>query len=148
MVITNNKQAHFNYHIISDYKCGIELLGWEVKSIRQKQVQINTSHAILKKGEVWLIGSIIHPMLMASSHVNTDPTRSRKLLLKKSEIRKLIGQVERKGCTLVPIKLFWEKNLVKLQIGLAQGKKEHDKRRTIKERDLNKEQRRFFKKTI
>lgn len=113
------------------------MLGWEVKSIRAGRVQIRDSHITIKKGEVWCVYSHISPLVTASTHVETDEYRRRKLLLKAREIKNLIGAVERKGFTIVPLELYWKQNKVKLKIALARGKKKYDKRATIKEREVN-----------
>ena len=144
-LIAQNNKSRFEYHLSDYMEAGIELQGWEVKSLRAKRVQINDSHIIIRKGEIWLIGAIITPLTSASSHVKPDQTRTRKLLLKKQELEKFIGQVERKGYTLVPIKLYWKNNIVKLEIALGKGKKLHDKRAAIKERDWQRQQERLKK---
>ena len=144
-LIAQNNKSRFEYHLSDYMEAGIELQGWEVKSLRAKRVQINDSHIIIRKGEIWLIGAIITPLTSASSHVKPDQTRTRKLLLKKQELEKFIGQVERKGNTLVPIKLYWKNNIVKLEIALGKGKKLHDKRAAIKERDWQRQQERLKK---
>ena len=143
--IVLNKKAKFEYILEDPIECGICLLGWEVKSLRAKRVQLSESHVIIRKGEAWLIGAIITPLATTSTHTAADPTRSRKLLLKKRELAKLIGQVERKGFTLVPISLYWKKSLCKLKIALGKGKKLHYKRQTIKDRDIKREQGRITK---
>ncbi len=144
-LIAENKRARFEYHLSDFIESGLSLLGWEVKSLRAKRVQITESHIIIRKGEAWLIGAIITPLISVSSHVIPDQTRTRKLLLKKKELVKLIGQVERRGYTIVPIKLYWKNNIVKLTVALGKGKKLHDKRISIKERDWQRQQARLKK---
>ncbi len=143
--IARNKKARFDYHIEKTFEAGIALEGWEVKSARDKRVQLKESYVIVKHGEIWLLGSHISPLTSASTHINPDPVRTRKLLLHRREIDMLIGQVERKGYTLVPLSMYWSHGKVKLQIGLAKGKKSHDKRASIKERDTNRDLRRMMK---
>jgi len=116
-----------------------------VKSIRAGRLQLKDSYVTIKKGETWLIGSHISPLATVSTHIKADPTRTRKLLLNSSEIRTLIGAIQRKGYTLVPLAMYWSKNRVKLEIGLAKGKKEFDKRETIKQRDWEREKQRTTK---
>lgn len=143
--ISKNKKAFFDFAIEDKLEAGIVLLGWEVKAIRQGRIQITESHVIVKKGEVWLIGALITPLQSASTHIDADPTRTRKLLLKKRESHKLIGLIERKGYTLVPLSLYWKKHRVKLEIAVAKGKKNYDKRHTIKERDWDRQKARMVK---
>ena len=133
--IATNRKALYEYTIEERYEAGIVLEGWEVKSLRAGKVQLDQGYVILKNQEVWLIGAQITPLITASTHIHPDPQRTRKLLLNYHEISKLIGRVERKGYTLVPLKLYWKHNRVKLEIGLAKGKKLHDKRAHEKERD-------------
>ena len=116
-----------------------------MKSIRAGKVQLKESYVIIKNGEAWLFGAHLSPLSSASTHVNTDPTRTRKLLLHREELNKLIGKVEQKGYTVVPLKLYWKKSLVKCEIGLAKGKKLHDKRQSEKERDWQREKNRLLK---
>lgn len=133
--IAVNRKALHEYTIEERYEAGITLQGWEVKSLRAGKIQLDQGYVILKNQEVWLIGAQITPLITASTHIHPDPQRTRKLLLHHHEISKLIGRVERKGYTLVPLKLYWKNNRVKLEIGLAKGKKLHDKRAAEKERD-------------
>ena len=135
MSITENRKAHHDYFIEDRYEAGVMLEGWEVKSIRAGRAQISEAYVVLKGGEVFLIGAHITPLISASSHIIVDPVRTRKLLLNQSEIKRLIGKVERAGFALVPLDLHFSKNRVKLSIGLAKGKKQHDKRDTEKQRD-------------
>lgn len=143
--ITYNRKAQHNYFIEERFEAGIVLEGWEVKSIRAGRVQLSESHIIIKNEKPILIGSHITPLQSASTHVHADPTRTRILLLNKREINKLIGSVERKGYTLVPLSLYWKKGRIKVEMGLAQGKKQFDKRASEKERDWNREKQRVMK---
>ncbi|HHJ39720.1 MAG: SsrA-binding protein [Methylothermaceae bacteria B42] len=147
-VIAVNRQAQHDYFIEETFEAGLVLEGWEVKSLRAGRVNLKESYVLIKNGEAWLFGAHISPLPSASTHINPDPTRTRKLLLKKQELNKLIGHVERRGYTLVPLKLYWKKNLVKLEIGLAKGKKLHDKRATEKERDWQREKQRLLKTAV
>ncbi len=144
--IAVNRRAHYEYSFEERFEAGISLEGWEVKSLRAGRVQLDQSYVLLKNNEAWLLGSLITPLQSASTHIHPDPQRTRKLLLHQSEISKLIGSVERKGYTLIPLKLYWKGNRVKLEIALAKGKKEHDKRDTEKKRDWQREKQRLLKK--
>ena len=144
--IAVNRKTHHEFSIEERYEAGISLEGWEVKSIRAGRVQIDQSYVILKSNEVWLLGAQISPLLTASTHIQPDPQRTRKLLLNMREINKLIGNVERKGYTLIPLKLYWKSNRVKIEIGLAKGKQLHDKRASEKERDWQRDKQRLTKK--
>jgi SsrA-binding protein len=144
-IIAVNRQARHDYFIEATFEAGLVLEGWEVKSLRAGRVNLKESYVLLKDGEAWLLGAHISPLASASTHVNPDPTRTRKLLLHKQELNRLIGQVERRGYTLIPLKLYWKKNRVKLEIGLAKGKKLYDKRATEKERDWQREKQRLLK---
>ncbi|MEE9413278.1 MAG: SsrA-binding protein SmpB [Methylococcales bacterium] len=143
--IALNRQAKHDYFIEERFEAGISLQGWEVKSLRAGKLQLQESYVFVKNGEAWLFGAHITPLNTASTHVNPDPTRSRKLLLHKNELNRLIGAVERKGYTLVPIAMYWKNSLAKLEIGLAKGKKQHDKRATEKNRDWTREKQRILK---
>lgn len=143
--IAQNKKARYDYFIEDTYEAGMVLEGWEVKSLRAGRAQLKESYVIVKNGEIFLLGSHISPLATASTHINPDPTRTRKLLLHSEEISKLIGAVERKGYTLVPIQMYWKNGRAKLQIGLAKGKKQHDKRASLKERDWKRQQARILK---
>jgi SsrA-binding protein len=143
--IAVNRKARHDYFIEESFEAGLVLEGWEVKSIRQGKAQLTDSHIIIKNNGAWLLGSHISPLLSASTHVNPDPTRSRKLLLHAREISKLIGSVERKGYTLIPLEIYWKKNRIKLRMAIAQGKKMHDKRQTLKDRDWAREKSRALK---
>ncbi len=144
-VITLNKKATHDYSVEQRLEAGIVLQGWEVKSIREGRIQLRDSHVVIKKGEAWLLGSQISPLLSASTHIVPDITRTRKLLLKKEELKKLIGNIERKGYTVIALKAYWKKGHVKIEIALAKGKKTHDKRESIKQRDWDREKARTLK---
>ncbi|MBK1629271.1 SsrA-binding protein [Thiohalocapsa halophila] len=143
--IALNKKAGHEYHIEQRFECGLALEGWEVKGLRAGRVQLKESYVKILHGEAFLIGAHISPLTSASTHVTPDPTRSRKLLLHKSELNRLIGQTERAGYTLVPTAMYWKRGRAKLEIGLAKGKKLHDKRATEKDRDWQREKERLFK---
>lgn len=144
--IALNKKATHDFFIEERYEAGIALQGWEVKSLRQGRVQIKESYITLKGNEAFLFGAHIVPLPTASTHIQPDPTRTRRLLLHRSELNKLIGLVERKGYTLVPTAMYWKKGMAKLEIGLARGKKLHDKRASEKDRDWQREKERLFKR--
>ena len=143
--IALNKQARHDYFIEERYEAGLALEGWEVKSLRAGRVQLKESYVLLKEAEAWLFGAHISPLTTASTHIKPDPVRTRKLLLNRRELDTLIGAVERRGYTLVPLALYWKKGRAKLEIGLAKGKKEHDKRAAAKERDWQREKQRILK---
>ena len=143
--IADNKKARFDYFIQEDFEAGLSLEGWEVKSMRAGRVQLKESYVTINNGELFLFGAHISPLTSASTHVQPNPIRSRKLLMKRFEIGRLIGQVERAGYTLVPLRLYWARGRAKLKIGLAKGKKQHDKRASIKDRDWKREQQRILK---
>lgn len=143
--IALNKKGKHDYFIEDRYEAGIALEGWEVKSLRAGRVQLRDSYVIIKDGEAYLFGALITPLPTASTHIQPDPQRTRKLLLHKQELSRLIGAVERKGYTLIVTALYWKKGRAKAEIALAKGKQEHDKRATIKERDWQREQRRLLK---
>jgi SsrA-binding protein len=145
MSIVDNRKAYHDYFIEETFEAGLALDGWEVKAIRAGRAQIKESYVIVKDGEILLIGAHITPLISASTHVHPDPTRTRKLLLHRGEINRLIGQVERAGYTLVPLNLHYSRGRVKLDLGLAKGKKQYDKRATIKEREWNREQQRLLR---
>ena len=148
MSIVDNKKAFFDYFIEERYEAGIVLEGWEVKAIRAGRAQIKEGYVILKQGELYLIGAHISALPEASTHVNPDPVRTRKLLLKEDEIKKLVGKIEQRGYTLVPLNLHYKGGFVKLEIGLAKGKKQHDKRDVEKEKDWKREQEQLMKKRV
>jgi SsrA-binding protein len=143
--IALNKRARFEYQLEERLEAGISLMGWEVKALRAGNIQFGESHVLIRRGEAFLFGCVINPLTSASSHVDADPMRTRRLLLHKRELARLIGQVERKGYTLVPTAMYWKKGKVKVEIALAKGKKQHDKRRTEKERDWQREKGRILK---
>ena len=145
MSIVDNKKAFHDYFIEERYEAGVVLEGWEVKSIRAGRAQIKEAYVVLKGAEPFVIGMHISPLPTASLHVKPDPTRTRKLLLNAEEIRKLIGKVEQRGYTLVPLDLHYSKGRVKLAIGLARGKKQYDKRATEKDRDWQREKGRVMR---
>lgn len=134
-ILTDNRKARYLYEILDTYEAGIELKGTEVKSIRAGRSNLQDGYALLRDGEVWLINVHISPYENTGNFFNHDPRRTRKLLLHRQEINKLIGQVEQKGLTLVPLKMYLKRGRVKVMIGLARGKKLHDKRETIRRRD-------------
>ena len=145
MSIVENRKALHDYFIEARYEAGLSLAGWEVKAIRAGRAQLKEAYVILRNGEVYLIGAHITPLTAASTHVSADPTRSRKLLLHAEEIRELIGKVERAGYTLVPLDLHYSGGRVKLNVGLARGKKQYDKRETEKKKEWQREQQRLIK---
>ena len=144
--IVYNKKANFNYFLDEKFEAGLVLEGWEVKSLRAGKINIAEAHVIIKSGEAWLLGAHIIPLPTASTHTNPDSIRTRKLLLHRKELAKLIGGAERDGYTIVPVSMYWKNNRVKLQVALARGKKTHDKRTTIKERDWKRDKERLMKK--
>ena len=143
--IAVNRSARHEYFIEADYEAGLALEGWEVKSLRAGRVQLKEAYVTVRNGEAWLLGAHITPLPAASTHITPDQTRSRKLLLHRGELHKLIGATERQGYTLVPLTLYWKRGRAKLKIGLAKGKKAHDKRSTLKERDWKRQKERLFK---
>ena len=145
-VIAVNRRARHDYHIDDSFEAGLVLEGWEVKALRAGNAQIGEGYVNVRNGEAWLIGAHFSPLKTASTHVKADPTRTRKLLLHRSQLDRLIGAVERKGNTLVPLDLHWSKGRAKLLVGLARGKKQHDKRRDAKDRDWQRQKARILKK--
>jgi|TARA_B100000586_G_scaffold67295_1_gene46784 SsrA-binding protein len=145
-IISNNRKANFNYFFEEFYEAGIVLKGSEIKSLRGGKVNISESYAFDNNGEIYLINSHI-PLYKESSYNNHNPKRNRKLLLNKREIDKLLGRIHREGFTLIPTKMYFKKGKVKVEIAVAKGKKQYDKRQTIKKRDWNKEKARFFRKS-
>ena len=145
MSIVENKKAFHDYFIEERYEAGLVLEGWEVKAIRAGRANIKEAYVVLKGDEPYVIGMHISPLPAASTHVSADPTRSRKLLLNAEEIRKLIGKVEQRGYTLVPLDLHYSKGRVKVAVGLAKGKKQHDKRDAEKDREWQREQQRLMR---
>ncbi len=140
-----NKKAFHDYFITERFEAGIVLEGWEVKSLREGRVQLTEAYVLLKDGAAWLFGMHIPPLKTASTHIHPDPTRTRKLLLHQKELNKLYGSVERKGFTLIPLSMYWKNSLAKLEIGLAKGKKDYDKRATEKERSWQRDKARLIK---
>ena len=145
MSIVDNKKAFHDYFIEERFEAGIMLEGWEVKAIRAGRVQLKEAYVVVKNGAVYLIGCHISPLSTASTHIHPDPTRSRKLLLHATEINKLIGKTERAGYTLVPLDLHYVKGRIKLEFGLAKGKKQHDKRAAEKDREWEREKQRMVR---
>jgi len=145
MSIVENKKAFHDYFIEERFEAGMALEGWEVKAIRAGRAQIKEAYVVLKDGEVWLLGAHISPLATASTHVSPDPVRTRKLLLHGREIGKLIGKVERAGYAMVPLDMHFTKGRVKVEIGLAKGKKQYDKRETEKQKDWVREKSRLMK---
>lgn len=143
--IALNKKAGHDYFIEDRYEAGLALEGWEVKSLRAGRVQLRDSYVLLKNGEAYLFGALITPLPTASTHIQPDPQRTRKLLLHRDELARLIGAVERKGYALIATAMYWKRGRAKLEIGLARGKKEHDKRAVEKERDWQREKHRLLK---
>lgn len=144
--IATNRKASHEYFIEDRFEAGLVLEGWEVKSLRAGRVQLDQGYILIKNGEAWLFGALITPLATVSTHIQPDPQRTRKLLLHTSELNKLVGSVERRGYTVVPLSLYFKNNRIKLEIGLAKGKKLHDKRASEKERDWQREKQRLFKK--
>jgi SsrA-binding protein len=145
-VIADNRQARFRYEILETYEAGIELKGTEVKSIRQGKANLQDGYALIRNGEAWLLNVHISPYQKATDFFNHDPRRTRRLLLHKKEIRKLIGKVEQEGLTLVPLKMYFKRGFVKVTIALGRGKKLHDKRESLKERQDKRDMARAMKR--
>ncbi len=145
-LIAENRKARFEYFIEERYEAGIVLQGWEVKAMRAGRAQLKEAYVFVRGGEAFLFGSHIAALNSASSHVTADPIRTRKLLLNRSELNGLIGAVERKGYTLIPLELYWKAGRAKVQIGLAKGKKQHDKRAVEKDRDWQRDKARLLKR--
>ncbi len=143
--IALNRKASHVYFIEQKYEVGIVLNGWEVKSLRAGKVQIANSYVLIKKGEAWLLGSVITPLISISTHVKIDPNRTRKLLLHRKELNTLLGFTDRRGYTLIPLMMYWWKNHVKIEIGLSKGKKKYDKRAEEKTRQWKIEKQRILK---
>ena len=144
-LIAENRKARHEYFIEERFEAGISLAGWEVKSMRAGRAQLAESYVIVRGGEAFLSGAHITPLNSASTHVITDPVRTRKLLLHRAEIDRLVGAVERAGYTLVPLELYWKAGRAKLKVGLAKGKKQHDKRATEKDRDWQRDKSRLLR---
>jgi|SRR5215510_2058870 len=145
MSIAENRKAFHDYFVEERYEAGIALEGWEVKAIRAGRVQLKEAYVVLKNGEVFLIGAHVSALPTASTHVRPDPTRTRKLLLHADEIKRLIGKVERAGYALVPLNMHYTRGRIKLEVGLARGKKQYDKRAAEKEREWNREKQRLLR---
>lgn len=145
--IAQNKKARHDYFIEDTLEAGLVLQGWEVKSLREGRAQLTESYVHIRNGEAWLLGAHITPLKTVSTHIRPDPTRTRKLLLQRHELDRLIGAVERKGYTLVPLNLHWSKGRTKLDVGLAKGKKQHDKRADQKDKDWQRQKARLLKST-
>jgi SsrA-binding protein len=145
-LIAENRKARFDYFIEDRYEAGLSLQGWEVKAMRAGRAQLKEAYVYLRNGEAFLIGAHISPLASASTHITADPVRTRKLLLNRSELSHLLGAVERKGYTLVPLELYWKNGRAKLQLGLAKGKKQHDKRATEKDRDWQRDKARLLRR--
>ena len=143
--IALNKRARHEYHIDERYEAGVALQGWEVKSLRAGRTNLTDAYAIVRNGEIYLFGASIVPLISASTHVVADDRRTRKLLLHREEIDKLVGAVERKGYTLVPLAMYWKGNKVKIEIGLARGKQDHDKRNALKDKDWQRDKQRAMR---
>ena len=144
-LIAENRKARHDYFIEERLEAGLALQGWEVKSLRAGRAQLTESYVVVSHGEVFLVGAHVTPLISTSTHVIANPTRQRKLLLNRAEIDRLVGAVERAGYTLVPLELYWKAGRVKLKIGLAKGKKQHDKRATEKERDWRRDKARLLR---
>ncbi|MCC7039479.1 MAG: SsrA-binding protein SmpB [Burkholderiales bacterium] len=145
MTIVENKKAFHDYFIEERVEAGLALEGWEVKAIRAGRAHLKEAYVVVRQGEIVLIGAHITPLAQASTHVHADPTRTRKLLLHRAEINRLVGKVERAGYTLAPLNLHYKSGRIKLEVGLAKGKKQHDKREAIKTREWNREQQRLLR---
>ena len=144
--IAVNKRARFEYHIEDRFEAGLALEGWEVKALREGRVQFADSYVLLKDGEAFLFGCQINPLATVSTHVTPDPTRTRKLLLHRREIDRLVGAVDRQGYTAIPTAMYWSRGKAKVEIGLAKGKRQHDKRKTEKDRDWERQKKRIMKR--
>jgi len=148
MSIAENRRAHFDYHLEERHEAGMVLQGWEIKAIRAGQVQLTDGYVVIRDGELFLIGCRINALRSASTHVSPEADRTKKLLMHKEEIKRLIGKVEQKGFTLVPLNLHFKGSHVKAEIALAKGKAEHDKRNTVKERDWEREKGRLMRHKV
>ena len=146
--IAENRRARYDYHIEETYEAGLVLSGWEIKAIRAGQVQLTDGYVVIRDGELSLIGCRINALRSASTHVQPEPDRTKKLLMRKEEIRRLIGKVEQRGFTLVPLDLHFKGGLVKVQVALAKGKAQHDKRDTEKQKDWQREQGRLMRHKV
>jgi|TARA_R100000935_G_scaffold12047_1_gene23843 SsrA-binding protein len=143
--IARNRKARHEFFIEEKFEAGLVLEGWEVKSLREGKAQLSDSYVLIRHGEAWLANALITALKTASTHVVPEPQRDRKLLLNRNELNKLIGAVERKGYTLIPLAMYWKRGKAKVEIALAKGKQMHDKRATMKERDWQRDKERLFK---
>ncbi len=143
--IALNKKARFDYHLEEPLEAGIALEGWEVKALRAGHLQLKESYVLIKDGELWLFGAHISPLASASTHIKAEPRRTRKLLVHRRELDRLVGAVERKGYALVPLRMYWKRGKAKVEIALAKGKKKYDKRATEKRRDWDREKQRLLR---
>jgi SsrA-binding protein len=143
--IVQNKRARFDYELLETFEAGVALAGWEVKALREGKAQLTDSYVLMKDGEAWLLGAQITPLSTVSTHVVADPTRTRKLLLHKKELAKILAATAAKGQTCVCTRLYWKKHLVKASIALAQGKQSHDKRQTTKDREWDRQKQRLMR---
>ncbi len=148
MSIIDNKKAFHDYFIEERFEAGLVLLGWEAKAIRAGRAQLKEAYVVIRRAELYLIGAHFSPLSSTSTHVTADPVRTRKLLLHSAEIGKLIGKVERSGYALVPLNLHYSRGRIKLDLGLAKGKKQHDKRATEKEKEWNREKQRILREVV
>ena len=146
--IAENRKAFHEFFIETRLEAGIALEGWEAKALRAGRANLTESYAVLKDGEAWLLGAHIAPLMSASTHVNPDPIRTRKLLLHRKELDRLIGAVEQKGYTLIALSMYWQRGRAKVQLGLAKGKKQHDKRAASKDRDWQRQRERILKHSV
>lgn len=147
-VIAINRRARHEYFIEETFEAGLSLTGWEVKSLRNGRINLTEGYVVIRRAQAWLVGANIPPLATASTHVKPDPTRTRKLLLHKREIARLLGATQQQGYTLVPLKLYWKRGLAKLAIGLAKGKQKHDKRETKKQQDWQRQKQRLLKHKV
>ena len=145
MSIVENRKAFHDYFIEERVEAGLALEGWEVKAIRAGRANLKEAYVVIKDGAIVLVGAHISPLAQASTHVHADPTRTRRLLMHRDEINRFIGRVERAGYTLVPLDLHFKRGMIKLEVGLAKGKKQHDKRATLREREWGREQQRLLR---
>jgi SsrA-binding protein len=148
MSIAENRRARFDYHLEEHYEAGVMLEGWEIKAVRAGQVQLTDGYVVIRGGELFLIGCRINPLRSASTHISPEADRTKKLLMHRAEIKRLVGKVEQKGYTLVPLDLHYKGGLVKVNIALAKGKAEHDKRNTEKQRDWDREKGRLMRHKV
>lgn len=147
-IIARNRRASFDYHLLDNFEAGVALAGWEVKSLRMGKADLADSYVIMKDGEAWLLGSHIIPLATASTHVVADPTRTRKLLLRRKELARILEATSQRGLTCVCTQLYWKGHLVKARIALAEGKKAHDKRDTEKDRDWDRQKQRIVRANV